>query len=285
MTYCARRSCRAPVPEPSLYFEMGNIERSISHPNFPLLPGKLARGRSMCIKSGRFGRNRALFFENYTLPWLYLTVVLPWHFSPSTTWSKPQSGEFRSRATLSPSVRAGEGAGRGIRSRFSLRSVLPRCCGAVAATPRPGGAERHPRVASSRLRPTSSSLQLLARAAALNSAVTLTRSTRAASHRSRRGIAATAPQCRRSKQKGTLIRQCSTRLASVGRHAGSRVARSRNRYATAAETAVGGRWRDAFFAWIVVAALVVAGKGILLQHSARVRPGPWIIVLPTWGTR
>jgi hypothetical protein len=52
------------------------------------------------------------------------------------TWSKPQSGDFRSRATLSPSVRAGEGVGRGIRSRFSSRSVLPRCCGAVAATPR-----------------------------------------------------------------------------------------------------------------------------------------------------
>jgi hypothetical protein len=67
-----------------------------------------------------------------------------------------------------------------------------------------------------------------------------------ASNEIRRGIAATAPRRRRSKQKGTLIRQCSTRLASVTSDAGRRVEGSRRRYATAAETAAGGRWRDAF---------------------------------------
>jgi hypothetical protein len=61
----------------------------------------------------------------------------------------------------------------------------------------------------------------------------------------RRGIAATAPRRGRSKQKSTLIRQCSTSLAPVMSQAGRRVAPLRRRYATAAETAAGGRWRAA----------------------------------------
>jgi hypothetical protein len=75
---------------------------------------------------------------------------------------------------------------------------------------------------------------------------------RAASHaprRRRRGNAATAPRSRRPRQKGTLIRQCSTLLAPVTSHAGRRMALLRRRYATAADTAAGGRWRAAFLSW------------------------------------
>jgi hypothetical protein len=62
----------------------------------------------------------------------------------------------------------------------------------------------------------------------------------------RHGVAATAPRSWRPDRKGTLIRQCPTRSASEAPLVGPRGALWRRRFATAAETAAGRRWRDAF---------------------------------------
>jgi hypothetical protein len=150
--------------------------------------------------------------------------------------------------------------GRGIRSRFFFRNVVPpvlrRCrrgtTGLLRGAPqnvrRRYGASRAARASASSSRARDASVEAVFSASARVTS-------RDADHRvpprhagngTRRGGAATAPRRRRSKQKGTLIRQCSTRTTSATQHAGSRVALSMNVYATAAETAVGGRWRDAF---------------------------------------